>query len=420
MVSEKIRQLRRRVVVTGVGAVTPVGLTFDATWEAFLAGRSGVAEISTFDVSDLPTSIAGQIKDFDPSVYMPRNIARRMDSYAQYAMAAAMQAHQMSKLEIGEDNADQVGVLIGSGYGAVNSIDGFSVTIRQKGPRAISPFAPITGAIDSAAGEISLALGARGPSRAISSACATGTDALGEAARWIQFGVTDAAIVGGADNCVTRVDLAGSGNARALSRRVDAPEEASRPFDEDRDGFVMSAGAGVLVLEEAEHAQQRGATILAEVLGYGCSSDAYHWTAPQPEGLGAKRAMRAALADAGIEPGQVDHVNAHGTSTKLNDASEVASLREVLGERVNEIPICSIKSMTGHMIGAAGAVEAITSVQTIRTGIVPPTINCHQPLADDINFVPHEPQNHDVRVVMSNSFGFGGHNAVIVLGAWEG
>ncbi|GAA4884861.1 beta-ketoacyl-ACP synthase II [Saccharopolyspora cebuensis] len=419
MLSEQLRKLRRRVVVTGVGAVTPVGLTFDATWDAFLAGRSGVAQISTFDTDDLPTSIAGQIKDFDPAPYLPRSVARRMDSYAQYAMAAALQAQQSAKLTIDESNADRVGVLIGSGYGAVNSIDEFSVTIRRKGPRAISPFAPITGAIDSAAGEISMALTARGPSRAISSACATGTDALGEAARWIQFGMADAVVVGGADNCVTRVDLAGSGNARALSRRTDAPEEASRPFDEDRDGFVMSAGAGVLVLEDAERAEQRGATILAEVLGYGCSSDAYHWTAPQPEGLGAKRAMRAALADAGIRPEQVDHVNAHGTGTKLNDASEVASLREVLGERATRIPVCSIKSMTGHMIGAAGAVEAITAVRTIRTGIVPPTINCHRPLDPEFNFVPGEPQTHDVRVAMSNSFGFGGHNAVVVLGAWE-
>ncbi|MCZ7421943.1 MULTISPECIES: beta-ketoacyl-ACP synthase II [unclassified Micromonospora] len=412
-------QGRRRVVVTGWGAVTPLALTVDETWQAMLAGRSGIGPITCIDASDLPTSIAGEVTGFDPKAYLDHRRVRRMDPYSQYAYAAAVQAAQMAKLDTDGDLGPRAGVLIGSGYGPMTSLAEHVVAMGERGPRAVSPFAPVTGAIDSAAGEISLAFGAQGPSRAMSSACASGTDAIGEAARWIRHGVADVVVAGGAENILTRVDMAGSGNAKALSTRVDTPSEASRPFDADRDGFVMSAGAGVLIMESEEHALARGAPILTEVAGHASTSDAYHWTAPHPEGRGVRAAMSGALADAGLTPNQVDYINAHGTSTLLNDVAELASIRAVFGDRAEQIPISSTKSMTGHMIGAAGAFEAIVSALAINTGVVPPTINCHRPIDSRINFVAHTAQEHVVDVAMSNSFGFGGHNAVVVLRRWQ-
>ncbi|MGW5876543.1 beta-ketoacyl-ACP synthase II [Nocardiopsis terrae] len=410
---------RRRVVVTGMGAVTPLGLDVATSWEAMLKGLSGVDRITSLPVDDLPVRIAGEVKDFVADTVMPRKVSRRLDLFAQYALAAAMEAVDQSGLEIDEEAAPRVGVLMGSGYGAVRSIEQSVRAIGKRGPRAISPFCPLTEAIDSAAVELSLHFGASGPSRSISSACATGTDAIGEAADWIRHGRSDVVIAGGAENCLTAVDIAGSANARALSRRMDDPERASRPFDEDRDGFVMSAGAGALVLEERGRALRRGAPVLAEVIGYASSSDAHHLTAPHPEGTGAYRAVLQAFQDARISPEQVDCVNAHGTGTKLNDAAEVALVHRLFGNRVKRVPMSSIKSMTGHMIGAAGAVEAITAVQTLRTGIVPPTINCDRPIDPSLNFVAHQPQEHNVRMVMSNSFGFGGHNSVLLLSKEE-
>ncbi|MBP2326038.1 3-oxoacyl-[acyl-carrier-protein] synthase II [Kibdelosporangium banguiense] len=418
MVLERMRELRRRVVITGWGAITPLGLTVTDTWAAMLAGRSGIHLVEGFETGDLGTRIAGQIRGFDPALYIPHKVSRRMDTYAQYAMAAATQAVESAKLTIDDELAPRTGVLIGSGYGPVNYNHGVANTLRDKGPRAVSPFAQIAGAIDNAAGEISMQFGAHGPSRALSTACATGTDSIGEAARWIQFGFADVVLAGGADNCITRGDLAGSGNARALSTRNDEPEKASRPFDEDRDGFVMSSGAGVLVLEEAEHALERGVPILGEVIGYGSTSDAYHWTAPHPEGAGAKAAMRLALQDAGALPSDVDYVNTHGTSTPIGDEREVHSIRAVLGDHATRIPVSSTKSMTGHMIGAGGAVEAIASCLAIQDGVAPPTINCERPLDPEMNFVAGVAQDHDIAVAMSNSFGFGGHNAVLVLRRW--
>jgi 3-oxoacyl-[acyl-carrier-protein] synthase II len=406
-------------VVTGWGAVTPLGLTAEETWSAMLAGTSGIDTITCIDASDLPTNIAGEVKGFDPRAYLDHRQARRMDPYSQYAYAATTEALGMAKLDIGDHNAPRIGALVGSGYGPMNSIAEHVTTLNAKGPRSVSPFTPVTGAIDSAAGEISLAFGVQGPTRAISSACASGTDAVGEALRWIRAGVVDAVIAGGADNILTRVDIAGGGNAKALSTRVDAPAEASRPFDEDRDGFVMSAGAGILILESEQHALARGATVLAEIAGYASTSDAYHWTAPHPQGRGARAAMAGALADAGISTSDVDYINAHGTSTVFNDAAELASIRAVFGDRTEQIPISSTKSMTGHMIGAAGAVEAMAAGLAVSTGIVPPTINCHKPIDKAVNFVAHTPQEHDVEVAMSNSFGFGGHNAVVVLRRWQ-
>ncbi|MGW2858782.1 beta-ketoacyl-ACP synthase II [Streptomyces sp. NPDC001205] len=409
---------RRQVVVTGYGAVTPLGHSVEETWAAMLAGRSGVDTVAAIDVTGLKVRIGGQVRGFTPGRYMPSTVSRRADPYAQYALAAALEACEHAGLVIDERLAPRVAVIIGSGYGPVGSIYRAANTLRDKGPRAISPFAQVTTAMDSAACEISMRLGAQGPSRAQSTACASGADAVGAGMRMICHGEADIVLVGGADACVTTIDLAGSGNAQALSRRNEDPAAACRPFDAQRDGFVMSEGAAVVVLEAAEVAKARGATALAELAGYGASSDAHHWTAPHPEGRGACLAVEKALRDAGITGADVDYVNAHGTGTVLNDATEATVLREVLGDRVTHIPVSSTKSMTGHMIGAAGAVELVASIQALRTGDVPPTINCHEPIAPDINFVPHQAQHHaSMRIALSNSFGFGGHNAALVVRA---
>ncbi|MFJ7245110.1 beta-ketoacyl-ACP synthase II [Kitasatospora sp. NPDC098652] len=409
---------RRRVVVTGYGAVTPLGHSAEETWTAMLAGRSGIAAVDAIDVTGLDVRIGGQVRGFAPDRYMPPAVRRRTDPYAQFALAAALEACGQAGLVVDDGLAPRVAVVIGSGYGPVGSIYRAADTLRARGPRAISPFAQVTTAMDSAAGEISMRIGAQGPSRAQSTACASGADAVGAAMRMIATGEADVVLAGGADACVTAVDLAGSGNARALSRRNDDPTAACRPFDAHRDGFVMSEGAAVLVLEAAETAERRGATALAELAGYGASSDAHHWTAPHPQGRGACLAVEAALRDAGITGADVDYVNAHGTGTLLNDATETAVLRRVLGERVTRIPVSSTKSMTGHMIGAAGAVELVASIQVLRTGDVPPTVNCDEPIDPEINFVPHRAQHHErVRIALSNSFGFGGHNAALVVRA---
>lgn len=402
----------RRVVITGWGAVTPVGLSVDDTWAALIAGRSGIGPLTGIDTDELATTFGGEVTGFDPKQYLKARQVRRMDPYAQYAFAAAAEAIAMAAPPVG----DRAGVLIGSGYGPMSSIARHVTVLAEQGPHKVSPFAQISGAIDSAACEISFEHGITGPTRALSSACASGADAIGEAARWIRHGVVDVVIAGGAEHILTRLDMATSGNAQALSTRNDAPTEACRPFDADRDGFVMSAGAGIVVLESASHAVARGASVLAEVAGYASTSDAHHWTAPHPEGRGVRAAMRGALTDAGLIASDVDYVNAHGTGTVLNDQIELAAIHEVLGAQV---PVSATKSMTGHMIGAAGAVEAVVSGLVINHGVVPPTINCHHPVDPTMNFVPHEAQKHAVDVAMSNSFGFGGHNAVLVLCRWE-
>jgi 3-oxoacyl-[acyl-carrier-protein] synthase II len=395
--------------------VTPIGLTVGDLWKSLMEGRSGVGPITGFDAGDLPVQIAGEVKDFDPTVFMPRTVSRRIDRFAQFAVAATMQALEDSKLVLDGTDNDRIGVLIGSGYGATGLLQDCALQLRDRGPRALAPWASAASAIDSAAGEVTLRLGATGPSGAVSTACASGTTAVGQAMRMIQYGQVDVVFAGGSDDACTRVDIASGAATRALSRRNDDPQRASRPFDRDRDGFVMAGGAGIVVLESLEHAIGRGAPILAEVVGYGETSDAHHPTAPHPEGLGAQRAMRLALADAGVDAGEVDYINAHGTSTQLNDRTESAAIRQVFGEHAPRIPISSIKSMTGHMIGAAGAVELIATVQAIRSGSVPPTINCDNPEDTGLNYVPNIPQQRKVAVAMSNSFGFAGHNAVIVV-----
>lgn len=409
---------RQRVVVTGCGVISPVGLTVADFWSSLIAGRSGIAPISTFDATGFTVRIAGEVRGFDPARYLPRTLSRRLDPYAQYALAAAVQAVESAKLELGAVDRTRVGVLVGSAYGPVQTIDRNLHALDRQGPRSVSPYFAAAGAIDNAAGEIALRLDARGASGSVTTACATGATCIGEALRHIQHGYADVMLAGGADNAITRLDIAAMDLARALSRHDGDPTAASRPFDRNRDGFVMAAGAGVVVLENLAHARGRGAHILAEVAGYGATTDVHHPTAPHPDGLGAREAMRLALADAGSHRAHVDYVNAHGTGTVVGDRVEAAAIRGVLGGRAEQIPISSTKSMTGHMAGAAGAAELIATIEAIRTGTAPPTINCHDPEYPALDFVADGARRSAIRTAISNSFGFAGHNAVLVVRAW--
>ncbi|WP_031498392.1 beta-ketoacyl-ACP synthase II [Streptomyces bicolor] len=410
---------RRRVVVTGAGAVTATGSTVDEYWSALVDGRSGVGPITAFDASDLPTRIAAEVTGFDPTRYMTGIAARRMDRFAWFAVAATTEAMEQSKLSAEHGLGPRIGALIGSGYGAnIAGIDAVD-RLRERGPRGVPTGYAIGGSPDNPSAEIAMRYGVEGPTGAIITACATGTTCVGEAVDMIRSGRVDAVIAGGTDDPITRLDVAAMSNVRALSRRNDEPARASRPFDRGRDGFVFGAGAGIVVVEEAEHAVRRGAPILGEIIGYGATTDAYHATAPHPEGLGAQRALRMALDDAGIGPADVDYINAHGTGTALNDATEIAAVRGVFGDHAPRIPISSQKSMIGHLIGGAGAVELIATLRTLATGIVPPTLNCDDPEDAELNFVPNEAQHHDVRTALTNSFGFGGHNAVLAVRRWE-
>ncbi|BCJ33139.1 3-oxoacyl-[acyl-carrier-protein] synthase 2 [Actinocatenispora thailandica] len=411
---------RRRVVITGRGAITPIGLNVADFWASLMAGRSGVGPITSFDASGLPVRIAGEVKGFDPTDWMERKVSRRIDRFAHYAIASTLQALEESKLEIDDELAPRVGVLVGSGFGATLILHHSAINMVEKGFRGLTPWITAGAAIDSAAGEVALRVNAQGPSGAVSTACASGTDAVGMGMRMIMYGNADVVLAGGSDNSVTSVDVGSAAMSRALSKRNDDPERASRPFDTDRDGFVVAAGAGMVVLEELDHALSRGAPILAEVIGYGASTDAYHPTAPHPTGRGARQAMQAALTDAGVRPEDIDYINAHGTSTVLNDRTESQAIRTLFGEHALRIPISSTKSMTGHMIGAAGVVELMATVNAMLDGRVPPTINCDNPEDTELNYVPHKPQEHRVDVAMSNSFGFAGHNAVAVVRRWQG
>lgn len=409
---------RRRVVVTGAGAVSPIGVTTEEFWAGLVAGRSGAGHITGFDTSDLPVRISAEVRDFDPDVYLERRLSRRLDGYARFAIAAARQAIAQAKLDHADGLGERTAVYVGSAYGADKLMTTALATLRDRGHRAMSPFHAAACTVDSAASEIAMLLGATGPSNAMSTACATGATCIGEATRLIRHGYADVAVAGAADDCVTRLNISTTSRAGALSRRNDDPARASRPFDRDRDGFLMGAGSGIVVLEAAEHALRRDAEILAEVVGYGASTDAHHVTAPHPEGRGARAAMRQAMRDGGLDPTDVDHVNAHGTGTVMNDRTEAAAIRAELGEHAERIPITSIKSMTGHTLGAAGALELIASIWTIREGVVPPTINCDDPEDTGLDFVPHTARRHEVRTVLSNSFGFGGRNAVLAVRRW--
>uniref|UniRef100_A0AAU2V8W3 3-oxoacyl-[acyl-carrier-protein] synthase 2 n=1 Tax=Streptomyces sp. NBC_00003 TaxID=2903608 RepID=A0AAU2V8W3_9ACTN len=407
----------RRVVVTGLGVISPVGNTTHDFWTALTEGRSGIKRITRYDADSLPTPLAGEVTGFDPRAYMPNRTARRLDRFAQFGLAAALEAMDGAKLEIGEEAAPRTAVLVGSGYGPGQMTLAGVRALDRGGRRTMTPYLAAGGSVDSASTEIAGHIGARGPSGAMVAACATGATAIGDALRLIRHGYADVVVAGGSDDAVNPLDLAAAANVGALSRSTD-PARASRPFDRARDGFVMGAGAGVVVLESAEHAERRGAEILAEVAGYGVTTDAYHSTHPHPEGIAVKRAMVDALADAGARPEDIDYISAHGTSTELNDRIESAAIRDVFGDHAPRVPISSLKSMTGHMIGAAGAVELIATVQAVRTGVLPPTLNCDDPEDSGLDYVPHRARRHPVRTALSNSFGFGGHNAVLVVRAW--
>ncbi len=406
----------QRVVITGVGVVTPIGTGKETFWQSLASGRSGIRPISTFDVSAYTTRFAGEVPDFVPENYMERKDARRMDRFVQFAVAAARLAVADSALVIDQDNADRTGVLIGSGIGGIQTIEQQFQVLQERGPDRISPFFIPMLIANMASGQVSILLGAKGPNTTVVTACATGTHAIGDAFQIIRRGDADAMLAGGSEAPISALGLGGFCAARAMSTRNDDPEGASRPFDATRDGFVMAEGAGVAVLESFDSAQARGAHIYAEVLGYGLSGDAFHITGQAPEGEGASRSMAMAVRNSGIKADEVDYINAHGTSTTQNDKFETAAIKRVLGDHAYKVAISSTKSMTGHLLGAAGAIEAITCALTMERGIIPPTINYANPDPEcDLDYVPNVARAADVRTAMSNSFGFGGHNATIVM-----
>ncbi len=408
----------RRVVITGMGTISPLGEDVPSTWANLLAGRSGIGPITLFDASDFKVQIAAQASDFDPVARFGAREARRMDRYAQFCQAAAAEALTSAGLVATPDTAPRIGAVIGSGIGGIGSILNTHEVVREQGPRRVSPFSVPMMLADTAPGQIAIEYGFQGPNFVVVSACASGANAIGEAAAVIRRGAADAMVTGGADAALVRTAIGAFINMGALTTQWnDEPQRASRPFDAQRSGFVCGEGAGILVLEELEFAQRRGAPILAELLGYGASADAFHITAPAADGAGAVMSMRAALADAGLEPETVDYLNAHGTSTPLNDREETAAAKTVFGDYAYRLPISSTKSMTGHLLGGAGALEAIVCVQTIREGMIPPTINYEFPDPEcDLDYVPNQARPARVRVAMSNSFGFGGHNATLIIG----
>lgn len=407
---------KRRVVVTGVGMITPLGLNVKETWENALNGVSGVTEVEGFDASEYPTRIWARVKNFQPENYFEVKEARKMDMFTQYGMVAADEAIQQSGLEITSENAHRCGVAVGAGIGGIATITQNQERLMQGGPKKVSPFFIPAGIINMVAGQISIKHGMKGPNISVVTACTTGTHNIGLAARLIQYGDADVMICGGAEMTNTPLCIAGFSAVRALSKRNDEPTKASRPWDKDRDGFVMGEGAGVLVLEDYEHAVKRGATILAEFAGFGMSGDAYHITAPDESGEGAVNCMQTALADANLSATSIDYINAHGTSTYMNDINETKAIKNVFGSYAYDLAVSSTKSMTGHLLGAAGAVEAIFSILAIRDQVAPPTINLDHPDEGcDLNFVPHHKQERKIDCVMSNSFGFGGTNGSIIF-----
>ena len=409
--------MKRRVVVTGLGAITPVGNDVATTWRSLLDGVPGAAPITKFDATRFPVRFAAEVKGFDPLQYMDRKEAKRADQYTQYAVAAALQAMQDAGFADGTGyDPDRTGVILGSGIGGLKSFEEQHDVYRERGPDKISPFFIPMFIADIAAGIVSMRFNAKGPNYATVSACATSAHAIGDAFRTIQYGDADIVISGGAEATVTPMAIGGFANMKALSERNESPATASRPFDATRDGFVMGEGAAVVILEELEHAKKRGAKIYAEIVGYGATGDAYHLTAPAPDGEGAQRAMKRAMADAGVGPDGVQYVNAHGTSTPANDMNETKAIKAVFGERARELNVSSTKSMTGHMLGAAGAVEFVVSSFVVRDDIIPPTINYENPDPDlDLDFTPNAFVKRPVELALSNSFGFGGHNVTLAV-----
>jgi 3-oxoacyl-[acyl-carrier-protein] synthase II len=414
---------RRRVVVTGMGAVSPLGLTVEENWEAIVAGRSGIDRITHFDAQGrgFGTQIAAEVKGFDPLKRIGPKEARRMDRVIQFAVVAALDAVADARLEITDDNAERIGVIVGSGIGGLATLEQQAAVLAEKGPKRVSPFLIPMMIADMPAGQVSISLGAKGTNFCPVSACATSAHAIGEATEIIRRGAADVVVAGGTEAAITPLSIAGFGSMTALSTRNDEPQRASRPFDRERDGFVMGEGAAMLILEDLDHARARGATILGEVLGYGSTADANHITQPAPGGEGGVRAMKLAMQDAGLRPEEIDYLNAHGTSTPLNEQLETASIKSAFGEYAYRLPISSTKSMTGHLLGAAGALEAVYCLKAIETRIIPPTINYEFPDPDcDLDYVPNEPRHADLTRVMTNSLGFGGHNVSLIIGKFEG
>lgn len=412
--------MTRRVVVTGIGLVTPVGTGVEKVWESLCAGKSGIGPITRFDASNFSSRIAGEVSDFNAADFLDKQQIRRFDIFLHFAIAAARMAMEDSGLKIDADNATRVGSVTGTGLGGLTMIEEYHKILMEKGPKKLSPFF-IPGIIaNMVPGQISIEFGARGPNISIETACSASCHAVGESFRYIRDGIADAMITGGAEAVITPLAVGGFCSMRALSTRNDEPEKASRPFDKDRDGFVMGEGAGILILEELDHARERGAKIYAEVVGYGLSGDAYHVSAPDPEGKGAIDCMKMALNCAGLEPGDIDYINAHGTSTPKNDESETNAIKNVFGDHAYRLAISSTKSMTGHLLGAAGGVEAILTSLTIYHGIIPPTINYEtkDPVCD-LDYVPNKARQTGVKAAMSNSYGFGGTNASLILKAYE-
>ena len=405
-----------RVVVTGIGLVTPIGLDRKSTWDSLIEGKSGIDYISLFDAEGYESRIAGEVNEFDATAALGRKEAKRLDRFAQFACVAALEALEHANLNMEKEDADRVGVLIGSGVGGIITITDQHKILLQKGPKRVSPFLIPMMLGDMASGQVSMMIGAKGPNFSTVSACATGADSIGEALEMIRRGRADVVIAGGTEAAVCEIGVAGFNSCMALSTRNEDPQGASRPFDSNRDGFVLGEGAGLIVLESLKHADQRGANVLAELSGYGASSDAHHVTQPHPEGEGAARAMKWAIEDAGIAPDKVDYINAHGTSTPLNDKYETIAMKRMYGDHAYKLAISSTKSMTGHLLGAAGGIEAAFTVLAIKDGVVPPTINNNDPDPDcDLNYVPNNAIKQTVNVAMSNSLGFGGHNASLVF-----
>ena len=412
--------MKKRVVITGLGAITPIGNDVKAFGEALLEGKSGIGAITRFDAGEYDAKIAGEVKGFDPTAFIDKKEARRMDRFAQFAIAAAKMALADSGMDLEQEDRTRIGAFVGSGIGGMETLHDQYKTLFEKGPNRISPFFIPMMIANMAAGQVSIALRLQGPSSCVVTACATGTNCIGDAMRIIQRGDVDAMVAGGTEAAISPAGMAGFCSMKALSTRNDAPEKASRPFEKDRDGFVMGEGAGIVVLESLEHALARGARIYAELAGYGANADAYHVTAPAPEGVQAARCMELAVKDAGIALTDIDYINAHGTSTPLNDKNETLAVKALFGAHANNLAISSIKSMTGHLLGAAGGIECVATTLTVMNDMMPPTINYEtQDPELDLDYVPNQARAKVVRAALSNSFGFGGHNATLLVKKFE-
>jgi 3-oxoacyl-[acyl-carrier-protein] synthase II len=405
-----------RVVVTGIGALTPLGLDMATTWDNLIAGKSGIDYITLFDASNMEVKFAGEVKGFEPTEYIDRKNVRRMDRFAQLAVAAGIQAVKNAALKIDNSNQDDIGVFIGSGIGGLTTLFEQAKVLVEKGPDRVSPFLAPMMIADIAAAQISIALGVKGPNMCMTSACSSGSDAIGAAYEYIKYGNSQVMIAGGAEAIINPLGMTAFSSLKALSTRNDAPQKASRPFERDRDGFIISEGAVVLILETLEHARRRGANILAEIIGYGATADSFHVTQPLESGEGAAKAMLMAMKRGGVKPGEIDYINAHGTSTQLNDAMETKAIKTAMGEYAYKVPVSSTKSMTGHLIGCAGAIEPAICIMTILKGIIPPTINYENPDPEcDLDYVPNKARPASITTALTNSFGFGGHNSVLIL-----